>query len=253
MAIASLGEIAAKKLQTSTMSKLTEQMTAGNKSYMAETVTRSEFKKSNRVSDIPIFKKISKVEDDEIDNRFKNSKVINKTEKEFRKSFYNFCKNFGHIKGTGSGIYMSGDEGTGKTYYTNCIYHELCDKYVVYKTSLQALLDEEADNFKNPNVNKNFVLDRFERADLVIFDDLGNEMVSDWMKQELYRFFSYLCKNRISFIINTNLNDDQLKNFMRINGSAKLFSRIRGRCKYYKFEWEDRRIDECKEIWDKYY
>ena len=52
-------------------------MTAGNKSYMAETVTRSEFKKSNRVSDIPIFKKISKVEDDEIDNRFKNSKVIN--------------------------------------------------------------------------------------------------------------------------------------------------------------------------------
>ena len=55
MAIASLGEITAKKLQTSTMSKLTEQMTAGNKSYMAETVTRSEFKKSNRVSDIPIF------------------------------------------------------------------------------------------------------------------------------------------------------------------------------------------------------
>ena len=45
MAIASLGEIAAKKLQTSTMLKSTEQTTAGNESYMAETVTRSEFKK----------------------------------------------------------------------------------------------------------------------------------------------------------------------------------------------------------------
>nr|DAN19467.1 MAG TPA: Replicative helicase [Caudoviricetes sp.] len=215
-----------------------------------ETVNISEILKKDRISD---YKKISVIYKKEMEQTFENSYVKNKKEKEYKSSFEKFCKNFDIIKKDGLGIYMSGTEGTGKSYWTNCIYHRLKNDYAVYKTSLQELLDEIRETFGEKTTTTNFLKKRLGNADLIIFEDLGNEFLTDWVKEKLYFIFDFIDKTDKSIIINTNLNDSQIEDFFKILGSSKLLSRVRSKTKYYKFDWEDRRIGKYKEKFDKYF
>ena len=136
---------------------------------------------------------------------------------------------------------MVGNAGTGKTYYCDCIMNELMEENKVYRTSLYQILEEMRQEYnKYKEATDDFVFTRLEKADLVIFDDLGNEYITDWGKEKMFLIFDFLYRNRISFIINTNLDDAQFKKFLQINGSVKLLDRIKERCKKYMFDWESR-------------
>lgn len=190
--------------------------------------------------------------EDDYKCEFDKSYVKNKKEANYRKSFERFCENFKNFYKQGFGIYISGDPGTGKSHYSNCIYNELKKDFVVYKTSLQRLFDEIIENFgeKTPT---DFLRKRLSRADLIIFEDLGNEFLRDWHKQIIFFVFDYIYNAKKSVIINTNLSDEQATEFFRILGTDKLLSRMRSKCKYYKFEWEDRREGMYKDEIAKWY
>ena len=84
-----------------------------------------------RKDELNLYKKISmKIEGKEKET-FENSKPKNKKSSQFMKSYQNYCKNFGTIMKKGLGIAMSGNAGTGKTYYSSCIENELKNKYKV--------------------------------------------------------------------------------------------------------------------------
>ena len=114
------------------------------------------------------------------------------------------------------------------------------------KQSLQELLDEIRETFGEKTTTTNFLKKRLGNADLIIFEDLGNEFLTDWVKEKLYFIFDFIDKTDKSIIINTNLNDSQIEGFFKILGSSKLLSRVRSKTKYYKFDWEDRRIGKYK-------
>ena len=109
--------------------------------------------------------------------RFDYAEVMTPEEMEFKKSFERYCENFEKIKEKGLGIMMIGNPGTGKTFYTNCIMNVLNSKYLVYRTSLSALLEEIRESYKKRNYEDDeFLLERLAKAELVILDDLGNEL-----------------------------------------------------------------------------
>ena len=149
---------------------------------------------------------------------------------------------------------MVGNAGTGKTYYCDCIMNELMEENKVYRTSLYQILEEMRQEYNNyKEATDDFVFTRLEKADLVIFDDLGNEYITDWGKEKMFLIFDFLYRNRISFIINTNLDDAQFKKFLQINGSVKLLDRIKERCKKYMFDWESRRAELHKKDFEELY
>ena len=185
--------------------------------------------------------------------RFENAIVESDEEKEYKQSFERFCKNFELIKKKGLGIIMIGNPGTGKTYYTTCILNALISKYLVYKTSLSSLLDEIKETYKNGVENEDFIFERLLEAELIIFDDLGNEFLSDWGKEKMFSIFNFIYEKNKSLIINTNLDSKQLSNFFNINGSDKLLDRIRSKCKAYVFDWESRRRDLHKKDFEELY
>lgn len=185
--------------------------------------------------------------------RFENAIVESDEEKEYKQSFERFCKNFELIKEKGLGIIMIGNPGTGKTYYTTCILNALISKYLVYKTSLSSLLDEIKKTYKNGVENEDFIFERLLEAELIIFDDLGNEFLSDWGKEKMFSIFNFVYEKNKSLIINTNLDSKQLSNFFNINGSDKLLDRIRSKCKAYVFDWESRRRDLHKKDFEELY
>lgn len=217
-------------------------------------VERVSFKKIDRENEIREYQNLSSqmMFYDDYKCDFKTSYIKNETEKEYKKSFEKFCENFENFRYEGFGIYMSGEVGTGKSHYTNCIYNKLKDKYIVYKTSLQTLFDEIIEKFGEKTATS-FLRERLGKAEIIILEDLGNEFMKDWAKQNMFFIFNFLFNARKSVIINTNLSDDQASDFFRIMGTDKLFSRLKSKCKYYKFDWEDRRIGMYKDEIDKWY
>jgi DNA replication protein len=216
----------------------------------AWTIPASEFRKqeARRYRDYSNWKK------SDYERNFANADYKNKKEKEHSDSFKRFCKNFGAIKTKGLGIFMVGNAGTGKTYYCDCIMNELMEENKVYRTSLYQILEEMRQEYnKYKEATDDFVFTRLEKADLVIFDDLGNEYITDWGKEKMFLIFDFLYRNRISFIINTNLDDAQFKKFLQINGSVKLLDRIKERCKKYMFDWESRRAELHKKDFEELY
>ena len=215
-----------------------------------ETVSFSIF----RQQDIFKYMRLSKLTEQDWYKRFENSEVLNSEEKEFKKSFERYCENFEVIKNKGLGIVMIGNPGTGKTFYSNCIMNALNFKYIVYRTSLSALLEEIRENYKKRNdENDEFLLERLSKVELVILDDLGNEFLSDWGKEKMFMILNFLYENNKSMIINSNLDYTQLEEFLKINGSDKLMDRIKSRCKKYLFNWASRRKDLYKKDFEKWY
>lgn len=214
-----------------------------------EFITQSQVKRKK----IEQFMRFSKLTSQDWVKRFENAIVESDEEKEYKQSFERFCKNFELIKEKGLGIIMIGNPGTGKTYYTTCILNALISKYLVYKTSLSSLLDEIKETYKNGVENEDFIFERLLEAELIIFDDLGNEFLSDWGKEKMFSIFNFIYEKNKSLIINTNLDSKQLSNFFNINGSDKLLDRIRSKCKAYVFDWESRRRDLHKKDFEELY
>lgn len=106
-------------------------------------------RKIGRKQEILKYKNLSKIMlyEDDYKCSFEDSYTKSSEEKRFKKSFEAFCNNFPNIVNKGFGIYMSGEPGTGKSHYTNCIYNELKDNYIVFKTSILTLFDEIYENF----------------------------------------------------------------------------------------------------------
>ena len=216
----------------------------------APSVSASIFKEQ----DIEKYMGLSKLTEQDWHKRFENAEVKSTKEMEFKKSFEKYCKNFEIIKQKGLGILMSGNPATGKTYYTTCIMNALNQKYLVYKTTLSDLLEEIRKSYKSfENENDDFLFSRLSKAELIIFDDLGNEFLSDWGKEKMFMILNFIYENNKSLIINTNLDAKQLSSFFNINGSDKLLDRIRSKCKTYIFSWESRRKDLYKKDFEELY
>nr|DAR26471.1 MAG TPA: Replicative helicase [Caudoviricetes sp.] len=248
MEIISTRDIAEKKKTSTQKSQITQKdlMTGTN----VETVSFSIF----RQQDIFKYMRLSKLTEQDWYKRFENAKVLSFEEKEFKKSFERYCENFEAIKKKGLGIVMIGNPGTGKTFYSNCIMNALNSKYLVYRTSLSTLLEEIRESYKKRNdEDDGFLLERLSKAELVIFDDLGNEFLSDWGKEKMFMILNFLYENDKSMIINSNLDYTQLEEFLKINGSDKLMDRIKSKCKKYLFNWESRRKDLYKKDFEKYF
>lgn len=215
-----------------------------------ESVPASIFKQQ----DIYKYMELSRLTEQDWYKRFENAKVLSSQEIKFKKSFERYCENFEMIKEKGLGIVMIGNPGTGKTFYTNCIMNALNSKYLVYRTSLSALLEEIRENYKKRNdEDDGFLFERLSKAELIIFDDLGNEFLSDWGKEKMFMILNFLYENNKSMIINSNLDYTQLEEFLKINGSDKLMDRIKSKCKKYLFNWESRRKDLYKKDFEELY
>ena len=199
------------------------------------------------------YDKYSNINKKDLRETFKNVVIKNDTEGKHAKKFNNYVKLFKEkAREKGIGILMVGNHGTGKTYYSNCIWNELHKSNKVYKTTFSKYVRDVQDKFEEEKY-----LNIVKNADLVILDDLGNEYFKDdekgsWKKEILFNLFQTIYENEISLIITTNLNEAKMKEFLEVKGSNKVYDRILERCAAFPFNWESRRPklyeNELKEL-----
>lgn len=100
---------------------------------------------------------------------------------------YSVCKKYAEkFSGESDDVFFTGGTGLGKTHLASCIALEIAAKgySVIYGTAFEILGDFEDRKF-NREVSDDQI-ENYKRADLLIIDDLGTEMITPFSIAALY-------------------------------------------------------------------
>ena len=107
------------------------------------------------------------------------------------------------------GLLMWGDVGTGKSMAAACIANALLrQKYAVVMTSFVKLLEI----FQKGKDVETDILNKLNRTQLLILDDLGAERDTATAMEKVYNIVDSRYRRRAPMILTTNLGMDQMKN-----------------------------------------
>lgn len=138
-----------------------------------------------------------------------------------------------------------GAVGTGKTFLSNCIAHEMLNQgYSVIYFSATGLFDLLSRYSFDAN-NKEMLYKTYEdlyNCDLVIVDDLGTELTNSFTNSHLFSFLNERQLRQKSIIFSTNLSLEELKT----RYSERIFSRLTNNFTFRKLSGSDIRV--CKNI-----
>lgn len=139
---------------------------------------------------------------------------------------------------TDENLLFYGNSGTGKTFLSHCIAKELVDSghFVIYKTAEELIKNLRDVRFNNNSTLENHLIN----CDLLIIDDLGTEISSEFSKSELFNLLNTkLLKNK-KMLISTNYSLDELLSLY----SERITSRLFGNFTLYKFYGNDIRLQK---------
>ncbi|WP_455046227.1 ATP-binding protein [Leptotrichia trevisanii] len=205
---------------------------------------------------IKYFLKISNLPANWWEKTFEKSDVLSEEENEIKYRLEYYCRHFKEAKSKGLGLYLCGEVGTGKSFYSLCIFNELLkNDYKVYRTTLNGIYQRIQSTFNNfNNLTEEKVFKDLLEADLIILDDLGKENISEtWGKSKLYTIFNFFYEKEKSIIISTNLEKEEIADFMDTQGNDALIDRFRERLDTLEFVWDSRRREIGKKLFEEFW
>ncbi|MDF2522124.1 MAG: replication protein DnaC [Clostridia bacterium] len=172
-------------------------------------------------------------------NEAENGKISpQENMKDIYRSCINYVKNFdSHDKN----LFFIGKPGLGKTFLCNSIAKELLDagRSVIYQSSPDLIdtIRKYKFDFDKEEENAPY-LEELYHCDLLIIDDLGTELSTQFSNLAIYNILNRRLLNNKKIIISTNLNTDELMSTY----SERIYSRILGSFSMYKFFGDDIRL-----------
>ena len=215
-----------------------------NKKIKEAIEATKQLKKHELKEKIKYFLNISSLPIKWKERTFENAKILSLEEKKIKQRLEYYCNHFKEAQKNGLGLYLCGEVGTGKSFYSICIFNELLkNDFKVYRTTLNGIYQRIQSTFSNfNNLTEEQVFKDLLEADLIILDDLGKENISEtWGKSKLYSIFNFFYEKEKCIIISTNLESEQISNFMDIQGNDALIDRFREKLYILDFLWESRR------------
>ena len=127
---------------------------------------------------------LSNIETNLFKRTFKNSTTVNDSDKANKESFERYCANFNKCRKDGLGILMMGGRGTGKSYYSDCIYNKLSkDNWNEYNILLAEGTEEEVQAFLKDCFDN--VFEDFEHITDTEIVDRPNYVGTDFWIEEI--------------------------------------------------------------------
>ena len=171
---------------------------------------------------------------DRFDSRYGGSPraIMERNFRHCRSYAANFAPNSGNLL-------FNGGTGLGKTFLSACIARVVADRgySVMYETASRLFSKLEQARF-NPSEETRREAEKLHTCELLIIDDLGTEMPSQFVTSALYSLVNDRLLEGKSMIISTNLNVEEIgKRY-----SPQIASRIYGGFTQLTFVGEDIRV-----------
>ncbi len=160
--------------------------------------------------------------------------------RQLMQSNYNICRKYAQNFSPEAGsLLFSGATGLGKTFLSACIARQVADRgfSVVYETAGKLFSDFEAEKFGAALEENHGITRKYLECDLLIIDDLGTEMTTQFTISALYTLINTRMMENRATIISTNLATGEIES--RYN--PQIASRIVGTFRLIKFAGEDLR------------
>ncbi|MBS6475771.1 MAG: ATP-binding protein [Clostridiales bacterium] len=166
---------------------------------------------------------------------------------ELSKAARGYADNFEQFKADGKGLLLFGQCGTGKTFSAACIANMLIDNgYRCIMTSFPRIGNEIGQAY-----SKQEYIDRLNRFDLLIIDDLESERNTEYMGETVLNVIESRYGAGLPLIITTNLTAEELKNPTDIR-KKRIYSRLLEMCLPIEAKGKDRRRERLKDDFKAY-
>ena len=135
-------------------------------------------------------------------------------------------------------LLLTGGTGLGKTFLSGCVARAVTDAgySVVYESAARVFADFEAEKFGGADAGSHKYLD----CDLLILDDLGTEMTTQFVTATLYQLINTRLMHKRAALVSTNLSLEQI----RSRYGAQIYSRLAGEYRGLLFFGRDLRLRE---------
>lgn len=135
----------------------------------------------------------------------------------------NYADNFQAMLETNSGLLLYGDVGTGKTYLAACIANAVLEQgRSVVMASLPSLIAQMGADFGD---DREEILYRIRKADLLVLDDVGVERSTEYSTEQAYEVINARYKSGKPLIVTTNLSLADIKGDPRL-GRSRINDRL---------------------------
>jgi len=146
----------------------------------------------------------------------------------------------------GTGIFVQGKKGTGKTYAaSSVVLVAVREQYTAELISSAQLFELLKSSFGSRDMTDS-ILARYQKLDLLVIDDLGKEHVTDWSISQLFALIDWRYSNRRSTIVTTQYTGAQLVEIWRrngdINNGVAMLSRLNQCCDRVDMGGIDKRL-----------
>lgn len=122
-------------------------------------------------------------------------------------------------------IIFVGGTGLGKTHLSTAIAKAVIEKgyYVIYETASNIFADFENDRFRDRYNGEEPVANKYMECDLLIIDDLGTEVVTNFTVSCLYNLINTRLNKKLPIILSTNLNSQEIRKLYNDRITSRIF------------------------------
>lgn len=183
---------------------------------------RQRLEHQERMTEIAKIKNLSLIDDRLRYATLSNYNITSDNERVHRIAS-NYVKNFDEMLSNSQGLLFWGDVGTGKSYTAAAIANELMEQmHSVVMTSFVKLL-------QIIESGKSDVIERVNRATLLVIDDFGVERNTDYALEQVYNIIDSRYRKRKPIIITSNVTINAMKSCSDIR-QVRIYDRIFEMC-----------------------
>ncbi len=165
-----------------------------------------------------------------IGSRYRGIRFTDATITDNNRAVYNKCRNYvshaKEIRENNIGLYIYGDNSSGKTYLTACICNELLwQGYRCIYTNLATILSEIRSSYDGQGMCECELLNRLQAYDFAFIDDLGKEFIgreynassSKWAEEKLFEVINARYNAQKPTIFSSNYEISALASELRLD------------------------------------
>ena len=161
-----------------------------------------------------------------------------------------YVANFAQYRKTGTGLYIAGNVGTGKTHLAAAAVRYLAERGVcsaMFRSSMD-LLDELKESYDSGfgGPSETDIIGQCKRAGLLVIDDLGKEYGTQWAMTKLSDIIHARYAEGLPIIVTSNYSLQDIGRVLAQNGAKSsadaIVSRLAGRSKTVTVIGDDYRM-----------